>query len=93
MVQQFGQMNGGHTMKFEITHLFIKLLTTRNFVNPINGVHAQNIESLWNKLKKRIKKQNGNTFDSLKLNLKEWMDGWMWKDNIAKVDFKKIFEC
>ncbi|KAG0422854.1 hypothetical protein DMUE_6178 [Dictyocoela muelleri] len=59
-----------------------------NFVNPVTGVHTQNIESLWNKLKKRLKIQNGNSFNSLKLNLREWM----WKDNICKNDFSKIFE-
>lgn len=29
---------------------------TFNFMNSKTGVHTQNIESLWNKLKKRIKK-------------------------------------
>ncbi|KAG0435319.1 hypothetical protein DMUE_4775 [Dictyocoela muelleri] len=59
-----------------------------NFVNTVYIVHPQNIESLWNKLKKRLKIQNGTSFNSLKLNLREWM----WKDNICKNDINKIFE-
>ena len=27
------------------------------FIDPTTGVHTQNIESLWNKLKRRMKKQ------------------------------------
>ncbi|KAG0439941.1 hypothetical protein DMUE_2100 [Dictyocoela muelleri] len=59
-----------------------------NFFNPENNVHTQNIESLWNKLKKRIIKQHGCDYETLPLNLKMWI----WKDNICKNDFSKVIE-
>ena len=59
-----------------------------NFVCPFTGTHTQNIESLWNKLKKRLKKINSNNLETLIYNLKEWM----WKDNICKDDFSKVLE-
>lgn len=49
-----------------------------NFVNPISGVHTQNIESLWNKLKSRIKRKMGVKFNMLPDILIEFM----WRDNI-----------
>ncbi|KAG0423173.1 hypothetical protein DMUE_6167, partial [Dictyocoela muelleri] len=70
----------------EYSHLTVN--HSINFINPLNGVHTQNIESLWNKIKKRLKKQNGNSFESLKLNIKEWM----WKDNVCQNDFSKVFD-
>lgn len=59
-----------------------------NFVNPETGVHTQNIESLWNKLKIRIKKQYGISTDILN----EYLNEWMWKDNVCKGNFNKVFE-
>lgn len=59
-----------------------------NFVNPITGVHTQTAESLWNRLKRRLKRINGNPLETLKKNLKMWM----WKDNVAKNDFNYVFE-
>lgn len=59
-----------------------------NFVNPLNGTHTQNVESLWNKLKKRIKKENGCSVNSLNNKLREWM----WLDNICKNDFSRVYD-
>ena len=57
-----------------------------NFINPISGVHAQSIESLWNKLKSRLKALMGLSNNSLKENLKEWM----YKNNIAQGNFQYV---
>ena len=57
-------------------------------MNPVTGVYTQNVESLWNKLKKRLKKINNNKIEISKLNLKEWM----WKDNFCRGDFEKVLE-
>ena len=59
-----------------------------NFVNPIDGCNTQSVESLWNKLKRRIKKLMGVDYSLLNSYLKEWM----WKDNIAKNDFNEFLE-
>ncbi|KAG0423418.1 hypothetical protein DMUE_6148, partial [Dictyocoela muelleri] len=58
-----------------------------NFVNPINGCHTQHIESLWNKLKRRIKNLMGVKHDMLQSYLNEWI----WKDNIAKNDINALY--
>jgi len=57
-----------------------------NFINPISGVHTQSIESLWNKLKSRLKALMGLSNNSLKEHLKEWM----YKDNIAQGNFQYV---
>lgn len=59
-----------------------------NFVNPVNGVHTQAIESLWNKLKRRLKAVMGASPDILASYLEEWM----WKDNVAKGDFNAFLK-
>ena len=57
-----------------------------NFVNPQNGTNTQNVESLWNRLKRQLKRMMGKTYDSLKRHLTEWM----WKDNIGACDWNNI---
>ncbi|KAG0438054.1 hypothetical protein DMUE_3334, partial [Dictyocoela muelleri] len=59
---------------------------TFNFVNPLNNCHTQNIESLWNKLKRRIKNKMGVKHELLQ----DYLDEWMWKDNVARYDEIKI---
>jgi hypothetical protein len=61
---------------------------TLNFINPETGVNTQTIESLWNKLKRRLKKMMGLTLDSLREHLIEWM----WKDNIGKNDLQNLID-
>lgn len=57
-----------------------------HFIHPVTGVHTQNVESLWNKLKRRIKKLMGSSGNDLNEYLKEWM----WKDNFGKKDFENV---
>ncbi|KAG0441791.1 hypothetical protein DMUE_0790, partial [Dictyocoela muelleri] len=59
-----------------------------NFINPQNGVNTQTIESLWNKLKSRLKKLMGSSGNDVEEYLKEWM----WKDNIGKKNFENVFD-
>lgn len=48
----------------------------RNFVNPVNGVHTQDIESCWNRLKDRVKRQRGIA----RHDLQAFLDEQMWRD-------------
>ncbi|KAG0438303.1 hypothetical protein DMUE_3176 [Dictyocoela muelleri] len=48
----------------------------RNFINPADGTHTQNIESLWSKAKYRIRKMRG----VLKNNLNDVLSEFMWRD-------------
>lgn len=59
-----------------------------NFVDPITGVNTQTVESLWNRLKRRLKKLMGFSLESLKEHLIEWM----WKDNINRNNLQKLIE-
>jgi transposase-like protein len=57
-----------------------------NFVNPVTGVNTQTVESLWNRLKRRLKKLMGLSLESLKNHLVEWM----WKDNVGKKNISNL---
>ena len=57
-----------------------------NFVNPITGVNTQKIESLWSKLKNRLKKKKGIGRGKLKHLLNEWM----WLDMYGKGNFENL---
>ena len=54
--------------------------------NPINGVNTQKIESLWSKLKNRLKKKKGIGKGKLKYLLNERM----WLDMFGKKDFNNL---
>jgi transposase-like protein len=47
-----------------------------HFVNPISGVHTQNIESYWNKHKSRIKAMRG----MLRSSLDDYLMEFMWRE-------------
>jgi transposase-like protein len=47
-----------------------------HFVDPVTGVHTQNVESYWNRVKSRFKRMKGvheNMLDS-------YMDEFMWRE-------------
>jgi transposase-like protein len=51
---------------------------TLNFVDPVTGVHTQDIESKWNQLKQKLKERRGINRDDLQsyLNERMWRE---WK--------------
>ena len=57
-----------------------------NFVNPINGVHTQNIESYWNKHKSQIKKMHGCRREFLPSYIQEFM----WRDRFGVNGFANL---
>lgn len=59
-----------------------------NFVNPKTKVHSQHVESLWNKLKKRLKILMGVGNNDLSVLLKFWM----WKDNFSQNLFENLIK-
>lgn len=61
---------------------------SRNFVDPIYGIHTQNIESYWNKVKLRIKNSKGCYGE----NLRSFLFECMYKDNICKLNWDKVLE-
>lgn len=46
---------------------------TQNFVNPITGAHTQSIESMWQKVKSRAKKQFGDSRTLFETYLPEYL--------------------
>ncbi|KAG0435613.1 hypothetical protein DMUE_4644 [Dictyocoela muelleri] len=58
----------------------------RNFVNPFNGAHTQNIESLWAISKYRIKQMRG----VLKSHLSDVIREFMWRDQYIGEEFNTI---
>lgn len=52
------------------------------FVNPSTGVHTQNIESYWNRVKTKFKRMKGvqNTM------LSSYIDEFMWRERHGKSD-------
>ena len=52
------------------------------FVNPTTGVHTQNIESYWNRVKIKIKRMRG-VHDSM---LSSYLDEHMWRERHGRTD-------
>jgi len=52
-----------------------------NFVDPVTGVHTQNVESFNNKIKRKIKSMNGLDDNSCKMFLQEFMFLDLFKEN------------
>ena len=48
----------------------------RNFVDPVTGVHTQEVESAWNRLKYYIKREKGIRTE----HLQGFLDEQMWRD-------------
>ena len=48
----------------------------RHFVHPVTGVHTQDIESAWNRLKSKVKRRRGAS----RLDLQALLDQHMWRD-------------
>jgi len=59
---------------------------SRHFVNPESGVHTQNIESLWNVLKSKIKKMCGVR----KEDLQDYLNEFMWRNRIQGSAFEAL---
>ena len=47
-----------------------------HFVDPVSGVHTQNIESYWNRVKRRFKHMKG-VHQSM---LDSYLDEFMWRE-------------
>jgi len=47
-----------------------------NFVEPTTGVHTQNVESYWNKVKTKLKRMKGCHGDQLP----SYLDEFMWRE-------------
>ncbi len=48
-----------------------------NFVNPATGVHTQNVESYWNRVKTKIKRMKGCHEQMLS----SYLDEFMWREH------------
>ena len=49
---------------------------SRNFVDPVTGVHTQNIESYWNRVKTKLKRMKGCHAHQLE----SYLDELMWRE-------------
>ena len=49
---------------------------TYHFVDPTTGVHTQNVESYWNRVKGKLKRMKGCTSDQLP----SYLDEFLWKE-------------
>ena len=45
-----------------------------NFVDPVTGVHTQNVESYWNRVKTKFKRMKGELHEAMLL------DEFMWRE-------------
>ena len=50
------------------------------FVNPVNGVHTQNVESYWNRIKIKLKRMRGCHATELA----SYLDEFMWRERYGK---------
>ena len=51
-----------------------------HFVNPVSGVHMQNIESYWNRAKLKLKRMKGCHADQLP----SYLDEFMWRERFGE---------
>ena len=51
-----------------------------NFVDPVTGVHTQNIESYWSSAKKKLKAMKG----CHRHQLASYLDEYMWRERYGK---------
>ena len=49
---------------------------SRHFVDPVTGVHTQNIESYWNRVKTKLKRMKGCHAHQLP----SYLDEFMWRE-------------
>ena len=59
---------------------------TLHFVDPVTGVHIQNIESYWNRCKTKIKSMKGVRRDMLP----RYLDEFMWRERAGADKFNAI---
>ena len=59
---------------------------TLHFVDPVTGVHTQNIESYWNRCKTKIKSMKGVRRDMLP----GYLDEFMWRERAGADKFDAI---
>jgi transposase-like protein len=59
-----------------------------NFINPQTGVHTQNAESFWGKIKYRVKIKKGIVGSELK----SYCNEWMWRENVGFGKFINLIE-
>ena len=55
------------------------------FVNSVTGVHTQNIESYWNRIKIKLKRMRGVTEQQLPL----YLDEFMWRERLSTPQSKQ----
>ena len=58
------------------------------FVDPITGVHTQNIESYWNRCKVKLKQMKGVRRDMLP----GYLDEFMWRERAGDNKFEAVLE-
>ena len=51
-----------------------------HFVDPVTGVHTQNVESYWNRVKIKLKRMKGCHADEIP----EYLDEFMWRERYGK---------
>ena len=51
-----------------------------HFVDPVTGVHTQNIESYWNRAKLKLKRMKGCHADQLP----SYLDEFMWRERFGE---------
>ena len=72
-VQSLPNVSSHSTVNHSVNH-------SVHFVDPITGVHTQNIESYWNRVKYKIKKMKGVLGDKIP----EYLDEFLWRERYGK---------
>ena len=58
------------------SHSTVNHTCSLNFVDPTTGVHIQNIESYWNRVKRKFKAMKGVS----ELQLPSYLDAFLWQE-------------
>ena len=75
---QWAAYNGVQTLPNVVTHSTVN--HSLEFVNPVTGVHTQNIESYWNHVKHKFKHMKGVHLQQLP----SYLDEFMWRERHGK---------
>ena len=69
-----------HTGVYTSWGMWLPTMLSLHFVDPVTGVHTQNVESYWNRVKTKSKRMKGCHAGQLQ----SYLDEFLWRERYGK---------